>query len=119
MCISLDIPRMAWDIVTWYVINDRDTTIGIQLKTVCCFYPGGKVLFNVSKIMKEHRPSFLCSNVPFLTLSRFLLGNYLLRFFSSGFFLKKYTDKMPLIGKMLFFKNGVVICHPKNRIVFC
>ena len=35
MCISLDIPRMAWDIVTWYVINDRDMTIGIQLKKHC------------------------------------------------------------------------------------
>ena len=26
---------MAWDIVTWYVINDRDMTIGIQLKKHC------------------------------------------------------------------------------------
>ena len=26
--------NMAWDIVTYYIINDRDMTIGIQLKDI-------------------------------------------------------------------------------------
>ena len=31
MCISLDMPNTAWDIMTQYIINGRDMTIGIQL----------------------------------------------------------------------------------------
>ena len=34
MCISFDMTDTAWDIVTSYIINDKDMTIGIQLKTL-------------------------------------------------------------------------------------
>ena len=27
-------PNRAWDIVTYYIINDRDMTIGIRLKEI-------------------------------------------------------------------------------------
>ena len=34
MCMSLDVPNMAWDIATKHIINDRDMTTGIQLKDI-------------------------------------------------------------------------------------
>ena len=34
MCVSLDMPNMAWDIMTQYIINNRDMTIEIQLKDI-------------------------------------------------------------------------------------
>ena len=34
MYISLDMPNMAWDIATQYIIDDRVMTIGIQLKNI-------------------------------------------------------------------------------------
>ena len=34
MCICLNMPNRAWDIVTYYIINDRDMTIGIRLKEI-------------------------------------------------------------------------------------
>ena len=34
MCIYLDMQNTAWDIVTRYIINDRDMTIEIQLKDI-------------------------------------------------------------------------------------
>ena len=40
------------------------------------YYPAGKGLFNVSKITEKHSPSRLCSNIIFMTLSRFLLASY-------------------------------------------
>ena len=68
-------------------------TLGIQLKNIvwnCITYSHclkshkhyvayntvGKGLFNVSKITNEHRPSCLCSNFIFLTLSRVLVADY-------------------------------------------
>ena len=34
MCVSLDMSNTAGDIVTYYIIKDRDMTIGIQLKDI-------------------------------------------------------------------------------------
>ena len=31
---SLDIPNTAWDIVTRYIINDKEIVIGIQLNNI-------------------------------------------------------------------------------------
>ena len=32
--LSLDIPNTAWDIVTQYIINDKEIIIGIQLNNI-------------------------------------------------------------------------------------
>ena len=32
--LSLDIPNTAWDIVTQYIVNDKEIIIGIQLNNI-------------------------------------------------------------------------------------
>ena len=114
--LRLDMPNSALDIITEYIINDRDMTTGIQLLNIVWnqhyadYYPADEGLFNVSKITKEHRPSRLCSDVIFLTLRRFsrlVFNKNVAKLFKSFFaqdFLKKYIkDKTSVKGKISFY----------------
>ena len=64
----------------YQIKNRKKNCVKSHNKHYTAYYPAGKGLFNVSKITKEHRPSCLCPNAVFLTLSRFLLAGYKQKF---------------------------------------
>ena len=126
--------------MTYYIINERDMTIRIQVKyvvwnniTYCHFlkslyklyadyYPASKGFFNVSKITKEHSSSRLCSNVIFLNLSRFLRAGYKQKFcwIIERFFFSRFLLKIKCLWKekccvlyckiQLYFTKNTWIC---------
>ena len=50
-------PNMIWDIMTYYIINDRDMTIGIQLKDLVWNHL--TALLKVTMIADKHKEKTL------------------------------------------------------------